>query len=84
MVIRNIGDLARRLRQMQAARKNAAFVVRLRKLHRCDEQVLVIAESQTNFQLNFDVVKEARAGGDSVELQLSEGPSVLIYSLPTK
>ena len=53
-------------------------------LVRCDEQVLVIAESQTNFQLNFDVVKEARAGGDSVELQLSEGPSVLIYSLPTK
>ena len=51
-------------------------------LVRCDEQVLVIAESQTNFQLNFDVVKEASASGDSVQLELSEGPSILIRTLP--
>ena len=50
-------------------------------LVRCDEQVLVIAESQTNFQLNFDVVKEAQASGDSVEMKLSEGPSLLIRTL---
>jgi len=50
-------------------------------LVRCDQQMLVIAESQTNFQLNFDVVKEARAGGDSVELELTEGPSILIYTV---
>jgi len=52
-------------------------------LVRCDEQMLVIAESQTNFQLNFDVVKEARASEGSIELELSEGPSVLIYALPS-
>ena len=52
-------------------------------LVRCDEQMLVIAESQTNFQLNFDMVKEARASGDSVELELTEGPSVLIYTVPS-
>ena len=51
-------------------------------LVRCDEQVLVIAESQTNFQLNFDVAKEASASGDSVQLELSEGPSILIRTLP--
>ena len=50
-------------------------------LVRCDQQMLVIAESQTNFQLNFDVVKEARASGDSVELELTEGPSILIYTV---
>jgi hypothetical protein len=50
-------------------------------LVRCDAQMLVIAESQTNFQLNFDVVKEARASGDSVELELTEGPSILIYTV---
>ena len=52
-------------------------------LVRCDEQMLVIVESQTNFQLNFDLVKEAMASGDSVELELTEGPSILIRRLPT-
>jgi hypothetical protein len=51
-------------------------------LVRCDEQVLVIAESQSNFQLNFDVVKEASASEGSVQLEMTEGPSILIRTLP--
>jgi hypothetical protein len=52
-------------------------------LVRCDQQMLVIADSQTNFQLNFDAVKEASsATRDSVQLELSIGLSILIYILP--
>jgi hypothetical protein len=52
-------------------------------LVRCDQQMLVIADSQTNFQLNFDAVKEASsATHDSVQLELSIGLSILIYTLP--
>ena len=52
-------------------------------LVRCDKQMLVIAESQTNLQLNFDAVKEASlASSNSVQLELSIGLSILIYTLP--
>jgi hypothetical protein len=52
-------------------------------LVRCDHQMLVIAESQTNFQLNFDAVKEAsHASSNSVQLELNMGLSILIYTLP--
>jgi len=52
-------------------------------LVRCDQQMLVIAESQTNFQLNYDAVKEASsATSGSVQLELAIGLSILIYTLP--
>ena len=52
-------------------------------LVRCDQQMLVIAESQTNFQLNFDAVREASSvTSSSVQLELAMGFSILIYTLP--
>ena len=52
-------------------------------LVRCDPQMLVIAESQTNFQLNFDAVREASSvTSSSVQLELAMGFSILIYTLP--
>jgi len=54
-------------------------------LVRCDHQMLVIAESQTNFQLNYDAVKEASsATSSSVQMELSVGLSILIYTLPIR
>jgi hypothetical protein len=54
-------------------------------LVRCDHQMLVIAASQTNFQLNFDAVKEAgSATSDSVQLESSIGLSILIYKTLTR
>jgi hypothetical protein len=54
-------------------------------LVRCDQQMLVIADAQTNFQLNFDAVGEtSSATNDSVQLQLSMGLSILIYKTLTR
>jgi hypothetical protein len=54
-------------------------------LVRCDQQMLVIADAQTNFQLNFDAVGEtSSATNDSVQLELSMGLSILIYKTLTR